>query len=224
MAGRRNTKQKILDTAEALFAESGFNETSLREITTRAGVNLASVNYHYGDKRNLVRAVLGRYLEAFMPALEVELQRLLARDEIEMRDVFLSVKQPLLSLNGLRANGAAIFTQLLGRAYSDVQGHLRWFIVNQYQTVLDLFTAAIRRANPALDPETLFWRLHFTLGACVFVMASSKALSEIAENDYSTVTNTEDLLDRLVPFLAAGVGAEVDLELTEIHRRLANHQ
>ncbi len=44
-------KRKILDAAEQLFAEHGFKETSLRTITSKAGVNLASVNYHFGDKK-----------------------------------------------------------------------------------------------------------------------------------------------------------------------------
>ncbi|CSD08028.1 TetR family transcriptional regulator [Vibrio cholerae] len=50
MALRSSTKEKILDVAEGLFAEYGFNDTSLRTITSKAGVNLASVNYHFGDK------------------------------------------------------------------------------------------------------------------------------------------------------------------------------
>ncbi|TOE36321.1 TetR family transcriptional regulator, partial [Vibrio parahaemolyticus] len=56
MAPRSTTKEKILDVAEGLFAEYGFNDTSLRTITGKANVNLASVNYHFGDKKTLVRA------------------------------------------------------------------------------------------------------------------------------------------------------------------------
>jgi AcrR family transcriptional regulator len=70
MAPKSSTKEKILDVAEGLFAEHGFNDTSLRTITSKANVNLASVNYHFGDKKTLVRAVLNRYLEAFMPAVK----------------------------------------------------------------------------------------------------------------------------------------------------------
>lgn len=40
------TVERILDAAEQLFAERGFAETSLRLITSKAGVNLAAVNYH----------------------------------------------------------------------------------------------------------------------------------------------------------------------------------
>ena len=45
------TKNRILDAAELLFAARGFKATSLRVITATAEVNLASVNYHYGDKK-----------------------------------------------------------------------------------------------------------------------------------------------------------------------------
>ena len=70
---------------------------------------------------------------------------------------------------------------LIGRGYTDVQGHLRWFITTRYQEALSLFTQSVLKANPNLTQETLFWRLHFTLGTCVFTMASSQALMEIAE-------------------------------------------
>ena len=43
----RHTKTDILDAAEYLFSQSGFTQTSMREITARAEVNLASVNYHF---------------------------------------------------------------------------------------------------------------------------------------------------------------------------------
>lgn len=46
-----DTVTRILDTAEVLFAERGFAETSLRNITSKARVNLAAVNYHFGSKK-----------------------------------------------------------------------------------------------------------------------------------------------------------------------------
>lgn len=53
-----HTRERILDEAEALFAEQGYEAVSVREITKRAGCNLAAVNYHFGNKKNL-------YLEVF---------------------------------------------------------------------------------------------------------------------------------------------------------------
>src|SRR5215510_5323113 len=57
------TKERILDSAEALFMEHGFEATSLRAITAAAGVNLAAVNYHFGTKEELFQTVLTRRLD-----------------------------------------------------------------------------------------------------------------------------------------------------------------
>ncbi|NOE09390.1 TetR family transcriptional regulator [Vibrio cholerae] len=208
MALRSSTKEKILDVAEGLFAEYGFNDTSLRTITSKAGVNLASVNYHFGDKKNLVRAVLNRYLEAFMPEMKQSLERLNERDDYDMAEVFEALRAPLRSLSELRPNGTSRFMLLIGRGYTDVQGHLRWFITNRYNDVLTLFTDSVLKANPNLTRETLFWRLHFTLGTCVFTMASSQALAEIAENDFGSKVDPKSVVDQLIPYLAAGVAAK----------------
>ena len=72
-----STRETILDTAESLFAQQGHEATSMRQITGAAGVNLASVNYHFGSKESLVQAVLKRRLEV----LNRERMRLL--DELE---------------------------------------------------------------------------------------------------------------------------------------------
>ncbi|ELJ8546362.1 TetR family transcriptional regulator [Vibrio cholerae] len=208
MALRSSTKEKILDVAEGLFAEYGFNDTSLRTITSKAGVNLASVNYHFGDKKTLVRAVLNRYLEAFMPEMKLSLERLNERDDYDMAEVFEALRAPLRSLSELRPNGTSRFMLLIGRGYTDVQGHLRWFITNRYNDVLTLFTDSVLKANPNLTRETLFWRLHFTLGTCVFTMASSQALAEIAENDFGSKVDPKSVVDQLIPYLAAGVAAK----------------
>ncbi|EGQ7881495.1 TPA: TetR/AcrR family transcriptional regulator [Vibrio cholerae] len=208
MALRSSTKEKILDVAEGLFAEYGFNDTSLRTITSKAGVNLASVNYHFGDKKTLVRAVLNRYLEAFMPEMKQSLERLNERDYYDMAEVFEALRAPLRSLSELRPNGTSRFMLLIGRGYTDVQGHLRWFITNRYNDVLTLFTDSVLKANPNLTRETLFWRLHFTLGTCVFTMASSQALAEIAENDFGSKVDAKSVVDQLIPYLAAGVAAK----------------
>src|SRR5258708_1763757 len=57
------TKTRILDAAEKLFGMSGFEATSLRDITTEAQVNLAAVNYHFQSKESLIDAVIVRRLE-----------------------------------------------------------------------------------------------------------------------------------------------------------------
>ena len=70
-----DTVERILDAAETLFAEKGFAETSLRLITSKAKVNLAAVNYHFGSKKSLIQAVFSRFLEPLCLSLDEELDR-----------------------------------------------------------------------------------------------------------------------------------------------------
>ncbi len=143
-----------------------------------------------------------------MPALGEQLQTLLSQRDCSMAQVFSCAKQPVLALDQYRPHGAATFMQLIGRGYTDVQGHLRWFITTRYEHVLTLFNQAVHKANPTLTPEAVFWHIHFTLGAAIFTMASSEALRDIAENDFDRTLDTEAIVDRLIPYLAAGMNAE----------------
>ncbi|TKB51981.1 TetR/AcrR family transcriptional regulator [Ferrimonas aestuarii] len=207
MSNKQGTKSRILDAAERLFAERGFADTSLRLITSKAEVNLASVNYHFGSKKELIQAVLARYLDTFMPASAVELKRLQGRDNLTVNEIFESLVQPLLSLDSVRPKGSSIFLQLLGRGYIESQGHLRWFVTTHYGQPLELIVALIHQVDNDIDAAELFWRLHFTLGTVVFTMASFEALNDIAHADFSQNNDVESVIKRLIPYVAAGVVA-----------------
>lgn len=61
------TRQKILDAACDIFSEKGFRQARVTEICRRAGINLAAVNYYFGDKKNL-------YVEAWRQAMDQFMQ------------------------------------------------------------------------------------------------------------------------------------------------------
>ena len=63
-----STRERLLDAAEELFSENGFTAVSVRAITSKAGCNLAAVNYHFGSKKEL-------YLEVFRSRLGVRAER-----------------------------------------------------------------------------------------------------------------------------------------------------
>ncbi len=197
-----NTKLRILNAAEMLFADQGFAQTSMRQITSEAEVNLASINYHFGNKKNLIQAVLQRYFDSLMPLIEQSLQDKQA-DSIHV--VLNGLVEPIMSLNNLRAGGTALFVRLLGRGYNETQGHLRKFIMTHYGSTISKLTVSIKRCLPNVDDEELFWRLHFALGSFVFSMSSSQALREIAESDFHQQVNIEDVIRHLVPFVSSGI-------------------
>jgi len=203
-----STKNKILDAAESLFADKGFNGTSLREITSLADVNLAAVNYHFGSKKELIKAVMSRYMNELAPRLESSLSAICNQTEpANLLEVFSAFSDPLLSLNVFKENGTSNFLQLLGRGYTDSQGFLRWFLTTQYPGVISNFVSAVQRAYPELTAEDIFWRLHFTMGTVVFTMSSTEALMDIAQSDFNQQLDISEVIKKVIPFVAAGVGA-----------------
>ena len=205
----RHTKTDILDAAEYLFSQSGFTQTSMREITARAEVNLASVNYHFGSKKNLIQAVFKRYFDHLMPQVESCLTSLTLMEGAKgVEQLLYSLIPPMLNLNTISEQGTATFVKLLGRGYNETQGHLRKFLMTDYGDCIRSLVDAIRRCLPELPEEELFWRLHFAMGSFVFSMASSQALTEIAESDFHKHVDIKEVMQHLVPFVAQGLAGE----------------
>ena len=212
------TQAKILDTAEGLFMEHGFEAASLRQITAAAGVNIAAVNYHFGSKEELFQTVLTRRLDP----MNQERVALLARFEQEIAPRVLSPEKilaamfiPALKLARDPERGGKNFLRLLGRAYADPAPFIRQFLTEQYAVMITRFKAAFARALPHLPKKELSWRLHFVMGALSYTLAGTDALRMIAALNPRDTDNDEMLLRRLAPFLIAGLKAPLP-ELDEL--------
>ncbi len=204
------TVERILDAAEQLFAEKGFAETSLRLITSRAGVNLAAVNYHFGSKKALIQAVFSRFLGPYCQNLERELDRRQTRPEhkVSIEELLELLVQQALAVKSRSDNDLSTFMRLLGLAFSQSQGHLRKYLEEVYGKVFRRYMLLVNEVAPKVPPLELFWRIHFMLGAAAFSMSGIKALRAMAETDYGVDTSIEQVMRLLVPFLAAGIRAE----------------
>jgi AcrR family transcriptional regulator len=206
------TKSRILDAAEALFMEHGFEATSLRAITATAGVNLAAVNYHFGSKEELFQAVLTRRLDPMNQErldLLTRLEHQFAPDPVPCDRILAAMFIPALALARDPQRGGANFLRVLGRAYADPAPFIRRFLSEQYALMIARFKAAFGRALPELPKKELSWRLHFIMGALSYTLAGTDVLKLIAELAPSEPGNDEVLLHRLAPFLLAGLTSPV---------------
>jgi AcrR family transcriptional regulator len=206
----QDTKSRILDAAEALFTRHGFEATSLRQLTAAAGVNLAAVNYHFGSKEELFQAVLTRRLDP----MNQERIDLLARYEREAdgrpltcEKILSAMLIPALRLSRDRARGGQDFLRVLGRAYADPAPFIRNFLSAQYAEMIARFKDAFLQALPHLTRKELTWRLHFVMGALSYTLAGTDSLKLMMEVMSSEEHDDELLLQRLAPFLAAGLKA-----------------
>ena len=220
LRGAAATKERLLDAAEALFMEHGFEATSLRLITAKAGANLAAANYHFGSKEAMFEAVLTRRLDP----MNQERVELLDRFEAETAPMPLGCDRilaalfiPALRLARDPALGGNNFLRLLGRAYADPAPFIRRFLSEQYAQMIARFKAAFGRALPHLPKKELSWRLHFIMGALSYSLAGTDALKIISVLNPLATDNDEILLRRLAPFLLAGLNAPLP-DLNDVTR------
>jgi AcrR family transcriptional regulator len=208
--GPLETKNRLLDAAEALFMEHGFEATSLRAITAAADANLAAVNYHFGSKEALFESVLTRRLDPMNQErvdLLTALERDAAPDPVPCDRILSAMFVPALHLARDPERGGADFLRLLGRAYADPAPFIRQFLSDQYAVMIARFKAAFGRALPELPKRELSWRLHFIMGALSYTLAGTDVLKMIEELTPDEPVNDERLLQRLAPFLLAGLTA-----------------
>jgi AcrR family transcriptional regulator len=204
-----DTKTRILDAAEQLFMEHGFEATSLRSLTAAAGVNLAAVNYHFGSKEELFQAVLTRRLDP-MNHERIELLERIEREAggrpLSCEKILFAMLIPALRLARDEKRGGKNFLRLVGRAYADPAPFIRHFLSAQYVEMIGRYKEAFLKALPHLSRQELTWRLHFVMGALSYTLAGTDALKLFAQAT-STDNNDELLLQRLAPFLVAGLKA-----------------
>lgn len=204
-----DTKQRILNAAEKLFAEHGLAAASLRAITAQAGVNLASVNYHFHSKEDLIRALYTRRLEpinrrrlAMLEAAEREAgSKPAALDKI--LDALIG---PILEAK-TDDDGTGL-PVLLGRVHAEPGGLCGEIIREQMAEVAQRFGAALHRALPKLPLSELAWRMHFVIGALAHTLVAGRLLEYNSGGECDS-RDVEGARRRLTAFALAGLNEPI---------------
>lgn len=211
MRNKTGTREKVLDTAERLFAERGFDGASLRAITSGAGVNLAAVNYHFRSKNDLIHEVFSRSLRpvnarrlAMLDACEAE-----AGDKpLPLEEVVRAFVEPPLRLEGVMSAGRGTLQTLIGRMFADPGGNVRRIFLAEMEEVVRRFRTALQRSLPDVPPADLFWRLHFTIGAMAHALAAPWIV-EVLSRGSCDARDVDGIIERLVAFAVAGLKSSI---------------
>ncbi len=209
-----DTKQRILAAAEELFAARGFAATSLREITSRAGVNLAAVNYHFGSKEDLIRVLFARRLEPLAKtrlAMLDEIERAEGEDPPPIERIIEAFVGPPLRLAATHGDKPHSFPRIFGRMISEPTPFLTGLFREHVSETASRFRAALCRALPGLPPEELTWRLMFMIGVMAHTLAAEGQLKEVSPFPLDT-SNRELLIRRMTRFISGGMQAPLDKE------------
>ena len=204
------TRTRILDAAEELFMQHGFEGTSMRLLTAKAQVNLAAVNYHFGSKDALIEAVFRRRLDPMNAARVAALDkaevdaggRALAPDAI----IRAFVGESLRRVEDAKGGGRNVI-RLLGRTYPEPAKSIRALIGQMYAPTMERYKNALERALPQMPRDELVWRMHFMFGTLSYTLAATDTVQLIAGFKPEDRHDARLLEDRLTAFLVAGLNA-----------------
>ncbi|MFT4569565.1 MAG: AcrR family transcriptional regulator [Hyphomicrobiaceae bacterium] len=205
------TKNRILDAAERLFAQRGFAATSLRTIISEAGVNLAAVHYHFGSKEALIGAV---FVRRFGPINQERIARL---DELEktcagvvqLPEIIQAFVSPAVRIATAEPDGGATLLRLIGRVHTELGSSARQILRKELGEVVDRFEASLQRALPELGRAELALRFRFVVAAMATALAAHadpEAVPGFERRDLN------ELVAMVATFTAAGMLAPAGLK------------
>ncbi len=206
-----DTKQSILDAAEYLFARNGYRGTSLREITSRARVNLAAVNYHFGSKKALVEEVIKRRLLPLNSIRKRRLEEVKAEAEKkgkhpDIKSVLSAFIEPTLNFRE-SSPGAEHFFTFIGRSFTDPDNTVRDVFVRYIKPLFTLLHETACRSLTEHSRDIIFWRLHFTLGALFHTMHICGHINTEFKK-MNTDMDADSLIGLMLPYVTAGMKAK----------------
>jgi AcrR family transcriptional regulator len=213
------THDRILDAAERLFAEHGVAGTSVRAITEQAQVNVAAVNYHFGSKENLVRAVIARRLSGLEAARSTALDKVQDSANREGRvptpdELVTAFIAPVFDQALSEETGWPHFIRFISRLAWE-PGAEQLAPPESSLRLFERFDEALCAAVPALasDDRKRMWRLAFLRGATQHALLMITAIrggrvpkdAPLAQAIVST--DLETIKRELIAFVAAGLAA-----------------
>lgn len=201
-AATASKRERILDAAERLFAEGGFDGVSMRDIAAAAGVGLPLIVYHFETKKNLYRALFDRY-KAVLDARLAALRQPLAQGEDALEHIARAFVLPVIQSQAGEAGRA--YARLIARETSDPREAERGIVQDYFDPFAVEFIHAIEQALPELGSDYAHWAYLFAVGALVMSVFDQRI--ERLSAGAMRAGDIEHKADYLVRFIVAGIRA-----------------
>jgi AcrR family transcriptional regulator len=204
-----DTRERILDAAEKLFADRGLHDVSLRELAAAAEMRVSLLQYHFASKEELYYAVFGRRILAINHARLARLDQIEHEDSPGDTDKLAQVVQafiePILKATHDRALGGEYYVRLLSQVSNEAAEYARRISRDFFDPIARITIKALSRALPDLEEESLAWAYIFAVGAMVASISRTGRVQRLASGaDPDDVSRIAALL---IPFIAGGLSA-----------------
>lgn len=202
-----DTRMRIIDAAEAMFADHGYDGTSLRGIMAKANVSISLINYHFGNKEGLLRAIFEH------KAAPLNRQRLALIEEAvaahpvpKLEDLLRAYFLPSFRDSLPRKHRRNNFMRLVGRIGSDQNQTVSAMMTEYFDEFQRRFITALSKALPTLSEEELYWRLHCLLCIITHTLNNPDRIYVLSDGRCD-LRKVDDAFDHLLTFLAGGMMA-----------------
>jgi AcrR family transcriptional regulator len=203
--GESFARERILNAAEAVFAEHGYAGTSFRQIVERAQVTQALVTYYFGSKEALYREVFLRRGREIAMNRQQALEALRAsKRPPALRDVVACYIRPAIDMRRTREGRS--FIRLQARMHTEPTRFAEQLRREVYDGNARDFHAAFRQAAPHLSPRTAYWRLILVIGAYLYAHSDTHRMKELSGGRCDT-DDLDEMLEQITAFVVGGLVA-----------------
>ena len=202
------TRERILNAAEELFAQHGFDGVTVRQIMRKAGADVALAYYHFKSKRDLFDAVLLRHAEVLNEIRLRALEEVEARhtdDQPSVEEIIAAFTNPLLQLLVEDHEKWKHYFALIAQINNSPEwgGEL---MTRFFDPLVKRFLEALRRAKPEWSEAEIYWSYHFLSGALTLTFAETGRIDNLS-GGLCRSTDMEAISERMPRFVAAGFRA-----------------
>jgi AcrR family transcriptional regulator len=201
------TRLRIIEAAEALFADHGYEGTSLRGIMASADVSISLISYHFGNKEGLLRAIFEHKAAPLNQQRHELIQAAVAAHPVpKLDDLLRGYFLPSFRDSLQRKRRPDHFMRLVGRIGSDNSEIAREMMREFFDEFQRGFIAALKLALPGLDEEDIYWRLHCLLCIITHTLNNPARIYGLS-GGRCDFRNVDYAFEHLLPFLVEGLRA-----------------
>ena len=199
----------ILDAAEHIFANDGFNGASMRGIAQRAGVAQALIHYHFNNKEKLFEATTARQAEG-INSKRVELLNaiLTSKNTATLEDIVEALFRPTIETGNDLAKSGGNFSRSLVFIANSTDPRNRQLISQWYDPIALIFIAAFEKVIPELKHKDAVWSYLFSISVGVMMMSQTGRSMDLS-NGVCDDSDVEALLEEITTFVCGGIRAFV---------------
>jgi len=200
-----NSQTRLLDAAEVLFAEKGFERTTVRDITTAAHCNVASINYHFKNKDNLYKEVYVRRVRQLRQIRFTAIDGVMSRGrEARLEELIGTYARSFLEPLVDTQSGQAVM-MLMTREMNEPRLSKEIFFEEMIRPVQERLEAAIVGLCPEVDAGSVIASIQAIVGQLLHYIRMRELHQ--ANPQLPAPPETEAMVEHLVRFSSAGIRA-----------------